>query len=291
MKALKIFLFLIFIGIAANAQLNYASIIDFNILPEYLVNGKIRIDPTKIETTIKYRVKFSRMYADNNTSYTNPSWKTINMSYALGAKDSNGALNNISSIKELSHASFSGNSTVVEIEFTDAIRKNDLVLGQKIGIIYTEPMSVSGVKSTGFWSYVAYDFQIGDGSVSPPSVALLTPVEGNHYAITDGRIFVAMDGTLRHVQTMDTYAGLFVKKPIISKYASVDVLSKFKIGLPIGGNTNIFRDINNGKVYYMEDGVLRHILSPDVANKYQFKLQNVTNISSTNGYTIGSSFY
>lgn len=132
-------------------------------------------------------------------------------------------------------------------------------------------------------------FQLKDAS-APVEKAV---VEGDFYRVNgSGMIYLGMDGKMRHLQDANTLYGVF-KSPPISNVSPEDFSTWFpahKIGNPIGPNTRLVEDTNNGQAYYQEDGVLRYITSPGVASRYKFDLKKAVKIHGTGGYTFGPSF-
>lgn len=102
-----------------------------------------------------------------------------------------------------------------------------------------------------------------------------------------GKVYVAMDGYYRHIVDVNTLNGLFTSG---IQFLQVDNLSDYwstPVGNPLGTNTRLVKDVNNGKIYFQEGNLLRHIISPDVASLYHFKTTNTVNIPNLNGYVIG----
>lgn len=118
------------------------------------------------------------------------------------------------------------------------------------------------------------------------------PQEGLLFDTTMGGIyyvFSVMEGKARHIQDPGTLKAVYTNS--ISHGSSLASLN-LEQGLPIPPGAELLRDSNNGKVYFMEwigsDKVLRHILSPSIADKYRFNLPKARNINGVSGYTIGS---
>ncbi|WP_379087206.1 hypothetical protein [Pedobacter sp. UC225_65] len=117
------------------------------------------------------------------------------------------------------------------------------------------------------------------------------PQEGLLFDTTiDGIYFVfsIMDGKARHIQDPGTLKAVYVNSILHGN--SLTSLS-LEQGLPIPPGTELLRDINNGKVYFMErigaEKVLRHILSPSIADKYRFNLSKARNINGIVSYVVG----
>lgn len=134
-------------------------------------------------------------------------------------------------------------------------------------------------------------YSLVDITPPPPSTNVN---EGEMLRITEnGMIYFGMDAKWRHIQDGNTLAGVFIKNPTIIPISQASFNSRYeasKIGSPIGPNTRIVEDTNNGQIYYQEDGVLRYISSPAAANKYKFDLKKAQKIHGTGGYTFGSTF-
>ncbi|TCD27923.1 hypothetical protein EZ456_08220 [Pedobacter psychrodurus] len=126
------------------------------------------------------------------------------------------------------------------------------------------------------------NYGIGVASTGPPTSSF----EGFLFVNTGtDPIYLVLDGKRRHIQTMDTFLGIFVRNANTVLY---NPTSNIPLGLPIGPDTSIIWDSINGKCYFREGNIIRHITSPEVASRYQFQLKNIQNINGTSGYLIGS---
>lgn len=133
--------------------------------------------------------------------------------------------------------------------------------------------------------------------------------EGKLLRTPDGRVFSVMNGKARHIQDYGTLQAVYnfetttiIKRPpfnpivqVTSNIKQISTLSELGLteGPPIPPGAELLRDSGNGRTYFYEhtaQGVymLRYITSPDVANKYYFKLSNARNIPSTFGYVLGA---
>lgn len=117
------------------------------------------------------------------------------------------------------------------------------------------------------------------------------PQEGLLFDTTMGGIyyvFSIMDGKARHIQDPGTLKAVYANS--IEHGNSLTSLN-LGLGSPILPGAELLRDINNGKVYFMEsmgaEKVLRHILSPSIADKYRFNLSKARNINGIVGYVVG----
>lgn len=162
-----------------------------------------------------------------------------------------------------------------------------LPLGKTGGNIYLKYEVWQG-SNTGGIAYSGTNYGIGIQS---------TPGDGSQWGEgrlwtlrSDGRIFHVQNGVARHIQSIETFYGIFVKNPEVSDVSSIATLP-FSIGTPIGPNTRIVRDTNDDKIYYQENNTLRYISSPAVATKYSFKISNTAVMTGTAGYIIGAPFY
>lgn len=130
---------------------------------------------------------------------------------------------------------------------------------------------------------------------TPPPVVInpVPVVEGDFYRVgTTGAVYIGMDGKMRHIQDANTLYGVFKGGINMGDESHSVFIQMFagKIGSPIGPNTRLVEDTNNGQVYYQEEGVLRYITSPGIANRYKFDLKKAQKIHGTGGYTFGPTF-
>ncbi|PWS27246.1 hypothetical protein DHW03_14750 [Pedobacter yonginense] len=127
----------------------------------------------------------------------------------------------------------------------------------------------------------------------PPTITL---TEGTLIQQND-KVYIVMDGLLRHILSPVTMNKIFINNPPIIRptqpYSN-------KIGSEIVATARLVSTPFDGKVYfeetiwslslkngYKEIKRLRHIISPEVANMYSFKLSNLPTIPNTQGYEIG----
>jgi len=147
-------------GLRSNGQQTYGSIADFQVLPQHLINGKIRIDGNKTSTLVKYKATFYRVRETNSSS-----WKPFGMTITLGMRDASGNLVSFGSgyYVDYNPATPSG---VFEREYSVYISNSKLINGQQIGVIYTDRNAQGGGYGTYFWTPITYDFEIVSSSNS-----------------------------------------------------------------------------------------------------------------------------
>lgn len=120
------------------------------------------------------------------------------------------------------------------------------------------------------------------------------PGEGLFYKISEnGMMYLLMDGKPRHVQDANTLYGVFKKLTYMDIVTTTQNNFNYQFpttGSPIGPNTRLVEDTNNGQIYYQEDGVLRYIATPQAASRYRFDLKKAQKIHGTGGYTFGPTF-
>ncbi|TBO45166.1 MAC/perforin domain-containing protein [Pedobacter kyonggii] len=132
--------------------------------------------------------------------------------------------------------------------------------------------------------------------------------EGLLLQTPNGKVFSVINGKARHIQDYGTLTAVYnyetvtiTQRPlfppvrtVVSHIKQITNLSDEGVteGSPIPPGAELLRDSRDGKIYFFESAqgkyILRHIISPEVANKYYFKLNNARNISSTVGFTIAA---
>ena len=56
-------------------------------------------------------------------------------------------------------------------------------------------------------------------------------------------------------------------------------------GKNFDSNTKLIRDTSNGKIYLLDDGLLRYIPNPQIFEFYYFKTESVVNSNRLMGFT------
>nr|WP_068890366.1 hypothetical protein [Pedobacter panaciterrae] len=139
MKKLKIYiLFIVFVLSVKNsfAQTGYGTINKFEILPEYLVNGKVKLS-TGNTTTIKFNVTIART---NLTTYPTVTWKPVQMIINLSSFDNSGTPFLFAGTHNITSADFTDpNSAFVDLTLTTVIDNSKLITGGKILLAFKSP--------------------------------------------------------------------------------------------------------------------------------------------------------
>lgn len=125
-------------------------------------------------------------------------------------------------------------------------------------------------------------YTIGD------KVLLKSVKEGSLVRPPDGKIYVVMDGTARHIVDGQTYAAIFDANRPITNVSNIDIIP-FPVGNPIVLGSRLVKDITNGKIY-LQDGpsTLRYITSPAVADRYSINLAYAQEINGLGNYSVGT---
>lgn len=142
-----------------------------------------------------------------------------------------------------------------------------------------------------------YHFNI-NGAVNIPNlngytigdkVLLKSVKEGSLVRPPDGKIYVVMDGTARHIVDGQTYAAIFGTDPPIINVSNIDIIP-FPVGNPIVLGSRLVKDVTNGKIYF-QDGpsILRYITSPGIADRYSINLAYAQEINGLGTYSVGAS--
>jgi len=136
MKNLKYYLFFVLVfclSLHSKAQ-HSGNINKFEILPEYLVNGKIKISDGP-ETIIKYKVTFAREMA---TTVPKITWKPFNMKIRLSAGDKNNNIVLFDSPYTITSADFGENDAFIKDKvFSGTIINSKLYQGNPIILAFT----------------------------------------------------------------------------------------------------------------------------------------------------------
>lgn len=130
--------------------------------------------------------------------------------------------------------------------------------------------------------------------------------EGLLLQTPDGRVFTVLDGKARHIQDYGTLVAVFnfETKTIINSFprrvittSNIKQIANLNVeglteGIPLAPGAELLHDTRENKTYLFETPgqgkyLLRHILNPDVALRYRYKLENARKINGTIGYTIG----
>jgi hypothetical protein len=85
--------------------------------------------------------------------------------------------------------------------------------------------------------------------------------------ITDGYIYLALDGALRHIPDPQTYTNLFKDW---SSVTSLPNVQNYLVGTPITEGASLVKGTPDGKVFLLIEGGKRWISSPPVFDRYGF---------------------
>jgi hypothetical protein len=113
---------------------------------------------------------------------------------------------------------------------------------------------------------------IAEGKTPPPPLAM-----GARLRDPDGKVYLMIDGRLRHIPSRETYDRLFKQWGGFTGGARA---SAYPMGDPIDRGASLARDPATGKVYLVGDGMRRWIISPYVFDRYGFGWDHVADQES-----------
>lgn len=165
--------------------------------------------------------------------------------------------------------------------------------------LISDPAKKAEVKNYLIQYYLDHQIKMIDEDVTP-----INPLnEGKLLQTPDGKVFSVMNGKARHIQDYGTLQAVYNYETVIRVGFNYKIVSNIRqipnlasegltAGATIPPGAELLRDSGNGKIYFYERTsqgayMLRYITSPDVANRYYFKLSNARNISGTYGYVFG----
>ncbi len=283
-KLIIISIILLLTNVKSSVAQNFGGIANFEIYPQYLINGKLKIETNTTTTTFTYRVQFHKVL---NSSWSDgsslPKWLFTTINVKISSPNSSNVPVFYGNDNFITLADFpSEESAFVWKDFTVTINNSSLVTGKPILLAY-----ISSSMSSAAAYRKSYEFQVG-GSVTPPQ----QPSgywEGFLLRTSDLKVYSVMGGNARHIEHGVTLAGVYDHSGYIMDMHSHPL--PVPLGDLIGGNTSLLRNTNDDKVYFREGSYLRHIPNEDVAVKYHFKIHNnssnITNVNGLSGYTVG----
>lgn len=264
----KILIIIAFL-IASNVSFSKAI---FTVGPNFpIVGGKIALRQNGSQT-VAFDLSINREYNLSINDFEEVNAK-IEFIYRTPTQDK------IVFTKEITSSGFNGGSTMVAPQ---EISYPAYVSNSKVVVKLTYLGEIKEVSIT--------DCVLEVVSPKPPAIeGYFLQISPNSSNISErGKVYIAMDGYFRHIVDINTLNGLFTSDFNIPQ-TNYDLSYHYStpVGNPLGTNTRLVRDVNNGKIYFQEGNVLRHIISPDVAALYHFKTANAVNIPNLNGYVIG----
>lgn len=93
-----------------------------------------------------------------------------------------------------------------------------------------------------------------------------------------GRVFIVMDGGLRHIPNPPTYDNLFRTWSGISPIGSA---SAYPAGPPLSDGAYLAKGTPDGKVFLIVDGQKRWIISPTVFDRFSFKWEAIRDVPAS----------
>jgi len=183
----------------------------------------------------------------------------------------------------------------------------------KDGLIPLQDMIEDPTKKEAVRLYIEHYFEFNQVQIitepTDNNPGVYNPLkEGLLFQTPDGRVFTVIDGKARHIKDYGTLVAVFNFETTTIKYHAdfkpiATVTSHIKQipnlaseglleGQAIMPGAELLHDTKENKTYLYENPtsgryLLRHILNPDVANRYRFKLPNARKINGTYGYIIG----
>jgi hypothetical protein len=255
----------------------------WEILPQYLVNGKLFVDPNSSSVTFQYKVIF---YRTLNTGSGVNKWKLTDVLVAISMPNANNVPVYFTPSQHIYNSDFANdNDAFLTKIYSITISKSSFILGNPIILAYQLP----GYSSPAAYSKV-YQWQTTSSNPPPPSTTSIS--NGVLFRTQDGKVYSVMDGYARHIVDANTLYGVYnYSKNIVNKTS----LPANPIGNPIGPNTTILRDTNDDKIYFAEGAYIRYIASPAAANRYHLRVgnsnPNIYLTSGISGYTVGPPIY
>jgi hypothetical protein len=143
----------------SNAQNNFGTISDFEILPVYLEAGKIKIDPASLTTLVKFSVTYARQVN-----------KPTDINIILGTLNSNNRADLFGPIINITNNNFGTGHFIRKDTFTVIIPKVKLLPSHRI-YLFTQSADQGSVV---IFEYKSYDFSISN--LAAPYY--IPPVEG-----------------------------------------------------------------------------------------------------------------
>ncbi|WP_406824152.1 hypothetical protein [Pedobacter sp. KACC 23697] len=112
----------------------------------------------------------------------------------------------------------------------------------------------------------------------------ITLSEGNFYRDdSNGKIYWCFVGKLRHVESIETFNGLFDNA---SNYVfHTNGISPNLIGDPLVLDNGLINDVNTGKVYFRRSNYIHYISSAEAFNTYHFSWAAITDVNGIGSYT------
>ncbi|WP_076378634.1 hypothetical protein [Filimonas lacunae] len=146
----------------------------------------------------------------------------------------------------------------------------------RVKYYYTDP--ATGVRNGPFYSSVTYS------SNNYVNALQMTSEEGKLTRYTgNGKIYIRMDGVMRHIQTQATMNGVW--KAGVSYTDIITDWDRAIIGAPFTPSTWIIRFMPSQRCYLKEGNVIRHIADPATADFYQLKLAGAQEVTTLAGLT------
>lgn len=107
-----------------------------------------------------------------------------------------------------------------------------------------------------------------------------------------GKVYVVMEGKLRHIESNDTFIGLFGYRGDESMLRRVTNLNNLPpVGISLKRDNGLINETSTGKLYLREGNVVRHIATPAVRDKYHFNSSVIVNRSSIRSFVVGPVLY
>ncbi|KPC52586.1 hypothetical protein [Amantichitinum ursilacus] len=94
---------------------------------------------------------------------------------------------------------------------------------------------------------------------------------------SNGAIYLSLDNGLRLIPNLNAWHALFIND---AAQQHAPVVGDVHKGRPLGHDAALIKGEGEGKVYLLDDGTRRWIVSPEVFNRFQFdwaKIRTVAN--------------
>ncbi|WP_407534262.1 hypothetical protein [Elizabethkingia miricola] len=108
-----------------------------------------------------------------------------------------------------------------------------------------------------------------------------------------GQYYISFESTIRLIENIETLKRVFDFRQEESGYRGRKNRTIYKVniddyigprGKNFNSNTKLIRDTSNGKIYLLDDGLLRYIPNPQIFELYYFNAEYVTNSNRLMGF-------
>lgn len=274
---------ILFIGILACTFSLKATpnITAFQILGNYLFEGKLKVNSNNSSTSFANQISISRGQINQNGSYID---EPVDLTVEILNIDKNG-VTHILATRRYTTSDFQGGFNKLETQSMTAEIPSSYYSGQ-IRVRYRYKFLDPNIENLyGKMSndvYVGTTYQI----ITTKEIEERLPADGAFInVIQTGGVYIRIGDSLHPICCPEVLTGLFNFNMNMIVNVQENMLQKFKIGLSIDQNTSIIH--YQGGLYLKQGTLVRPITSTEAFNKYHFKFI-YTDVSNLNGLTVGT---